>query len=173
MDESLKYPIGKYQPPPIIDEAQRSEWITQISALPAELSATVHGFTDQQLDTPYRPGGWTVRQVIHHVADSHMNSNIRFRWALTEDVPLIKVYEEQLWAELPDARTEPVKVSLSLLEALHWRWTALLKQMTEADFKRSLRHPVSGETQLDRMLGLYAWHGKHHTAHITSLNFKR
>jgi uncharacterized damage-inducible protein DinB len=163
---NLQYPVGKYQPPDIIDEAQRSQWIGQIEALPSELAAALEGLTAEQLNTPYRAGGWTVRQVVHHLADSHMNSQIRFRWALTEEAPLIKAYQESLWAELPDARTLPVKVSLDLLAALHARWTALLRQMTEADYQRRLRHPASGETDLNRMLGLYAWHGRHHTAHI-------
>ncbi len=166
---NLRYPIGKYQAPANIDHAQRQLWISNIASLPSELAAAVAGLNDQQLDTPYRDGGWTVRQVIHHVADSHMNSTIRFRWALTEDEPLINAYEEQLWAELPDAKTLPVEVSLDLLSSLHARWTDLLRHMTEADFKRRLRHPVSGETSLDKMLGLYAWHGHHHTAHISTL----
>lgn len=133
------------------------------------MSAAVEGLSDAQLDTRYRPEGWTARQVVHHVADSHMNSYIRFRWALTEEVPLIKAYEEQLWAELPDARTMAPRVSLELLDALHRRWTALLQQMTEADFAKRLRHPVSGEATLGKMTALYAWHGRHHVAHIERL----
>ena len=164
----LRYPIGKYDAPTIIDEAQRQTWIRQIAALPAELSTAVKGLFEEQLDTPYREGGWTVRQVVHHVADSHMNSQIRFRWALTEELPLIKAYEEGLWAELPDAKTMPIDVSLRLLASMHERWTTLLHSMTAADFQRKLRHPVSGELTLEWMLGLYAWHGRHHTAHIVN-----
>jgi uncharacterized damage-inducible protein DinB len=167
--EALQYPLGKYEAPATIDEVQRKAWIRQIASLPVQLSSAVHGLHDEELDTPYREGGWTVRQVVHHVADSHLNSQIRFRWALTEDVPLIKAYHEKLWAELPDARTLPVKVSLDLLDGLHRRWIALLLRMTEADFKRRLRHPEAGELTLEWMLGLYAWHGRHHTAHITRL----
>ena len=167
--ESLKYPIGRYQAPATIDEAQRKEWMKQISLLPSELSAAVSGLNDEQLDTPYREGGWTVRQVVHHVADSHMNSYIRFRWAMTEDKPVIKAYEEGLWAELPDARTLPVGVSLELLDGMHRRWTALLESMSEGDYARCLIHPASGEHTLGKMLGLYAWHGQHHTAHVLRL----
>ena len=164
--EALKYPIGRFHAPVTIDDALRGKWIEQISQLPATLAAAVEGMSEQQLDTPYRPGGWTVRQVVHHVGDSHINSYIRFRLALTEETPLIKAYEEHLWAELPDARTMPVSVSIDLLSALHKRWTTLLSNMIEADFKRRLRHPVSGEMALDWILGLYAWHGRHHTAHV-------
>jgi hypothetical protein len=167
--EDLKYPAGRYQVPADIGEEQRSEWINAISSLPAQLSTAVRGLVDGQLDTRYREGGWTVRQVVHHVADSHMNSYIRFRWALTENVPLIKAYQEALWAELPDAKSMPVQVSLDLLAGLHQRWTALLNHMTEADFERRLRHPEAGELALDRMLGLYAWHGRHHVAHVARL----
>lgn len=167
--ETLKYPIGKYTPPTHIDEAKRKEWIDAIASLPAELSSTVKNLDEQQLDTPYREGGWTVRQVVHHVADSHLNSVIRFRWALTEDVPLIKVYDETLWAELPDAKSLPVQVSLDLLASLHRRWTGLLTQLTDAEFDRKLRHPVSGEQSLNTMLGAYVWHGRHHVAHVSRL----
>jgi len=167
--ESLKYPIGRYQAPADIDKTLRQMWIEKISSLPAELGAAVSGLNDQQLNTPYREGGWTVRQVVHHVADSHMNSYIRFRWAMTEDKPVIKAYEEGLWAELPDARTLPVIVSLDLLGAMHRRWTTLLESMTEGDYARCLIHPASGEHTLGKMLGLYAWHGQHHTAHVLRL----
>jgi uncharacterized damage-inducible protein DinB len=167
--ESLQYPIGRYRAPENIDGPVRTSWLRDIASLPAELSASVQQLTDAQLDTPYRDGGWTVRQVVHHVADSHLNSQIRFRWALTEETPLIKAYDEALWAELPDARSLPVQVSLDLLDGLHRRWTSLLRAMTDADFRRRLRHPVSGECDLNWMLGLYAWHGRHHTAHISSL----
>lgn len=167
--ESHKYPIGKYKAPDHIDQAKRDEWIKAIASLPSELTAAVQGLTEEQLDTPYREGGWTVRQLVHHMADSHLNSVIRFRWALTEETPLIKVYDEKLWAELPDAKSLSPQASLDLVEGLHRRWTALLRQMTETDFDRRLRHPVSGESSLGKMLGLYAWHGRHHVAHITKL----
>ena len=167
--EDLKYPIGKYQAPVDVGEAQRRDWIATISVLPSELTEVVLGLNEDQLDTPYRDGGWTVRQVVHHVADSHMNSTIRFRWALTEDLPLIKAYDETTWAELPDAKSMPVAVSLEFLTALHSRWTNLLAAMSANDFKRRLRHPVHGEFALDWMLGLYAWHGRHHVAHIRRL----
>ncbi len=167
--EELKYPVGKYQPPALFDESIRQQWIQEIADLPAQLSAAVAGLSEAQLDTPYRDGGWTVRQLVHHVADSHLNSYIRFRWALTEDVPVIKAYEEKLWAELPDAKHMPVGVSLTLLASLHERWVNLLTQMTADQFNRTLRHPASGENSLNRMLGLYAWHGRHHTAHVTNL----
>lgn len=167
--ESLQYPIGKFHAPATFSQEQRNEWIEAISHLPANLSAVVQGLNDLQLNTPYRPEGWTVRQVVHHVADSHMNSVIRFRLALTEDMPLIKAYDETLWAQLPDAASLPPQVSLDLLDGLHRRWTALLVQMTPADFERRLRHPESGESSLNRMLALYAWHGQHHVAHIAKL----
>jgi hypothetical protein len=167
--EELQYPIGRFHSPTTIDAAMRSEWIETISELPGNLSTVVAGLDDQQLDTPYRVGGWTVRQLVHHIADSHQNSQIRFRWALTEEVPLIKAYDEKLWAELPDAKHLPVDTSLQLLNGLHGRWTALLRQMSELDFKRRLIHPVNGALSLEQMLGLYAWHGRHHVAHISRL----
>ena len=135
----------------------------------AVLSAAVDGLTDAQLDTPYREGGWTVRQVVHHVADSHINSYTRFRNALTETDPLIKTYEEDLWAELADAKSEPIEVSLKLLEALHHRWIVLLRSLDEASFQRTGRHPELGPISVDVMTSLYAWHGRHHVAHIDNL----
>jgi hypothetical protein len=140
-----------------------------MAQLPENLKKAVSGLSDAQLDTPYRPGGWTVRQVIHHVPDSHMNSYTRFRLALTEDSPLIKPYEEAAWAQLPDARTAPVAPSLMLLEGLHFRFVTLLRSLSEADFAKTFRHPELGEKRLDWTLGLYGWHCLHHTAHITSL----
>lgn len=147
----------------------RRKYVEQIAETPARLRAAIAGLSEQQLDTPYRPGGWTVRQVIHHVPDSHMNSYVRFRLALTEDQPVIKAYYEDRWAELPDARTAPVEVSLALLESLHRRWVALLDSLTEADWKRTFRHPELGPVSLEQNAALYAWHGRHHTAHITGL----
>jgi hypothetical protein len=131
------------------------------------LRALVERLSDVQLDTRYRPGGWTVRQVVHHVPDSHMNGYVRMKWALTEDAPAIKVYDEARWAELPDARTAPIAMSLDLLDGLHRRWVALLRAMSDADFERTFVHPKWGAVPIDFALAIYAWHGKHHTAHIT------
>jgi uncharacterized glyoxalase superfamily protein PhnB/uncharacterized damage-inducible protein DinB len=174
MDDSattpdLRYPIGRYKrPEEPLTPAQRAALIEQIARVPAALRAAVAGLTDAQLDTPYRPGGWSVRQVVHHIPDSHLNSFGRFKLALTESVPTIKPYDETAWAELPDAKG-PVDVSLRLLESLHERWVALMRAMTEEQWSRRLMHPETGETTLDRMLALYAWHGDHHVAHITAL----
>jgi uncharacterized damage-inducible protein DinB len=166
----LRYPIGKFEHEGDITAAKRSAWIADIRELPAKLAQAVAGLSEEQLDTPYRDGGWTVRQVVHHVADSHMNSFTRFKLALTEDNPTIKPYEEALWAELGDGKSCPVAPSLALVEALHLRWTALLESMGEADFARTFYHPGSRETvRLDRALGQYSWHGRHHVAHITTL----
>jgi hypothetical protein len=162
--EDLQYPIGRYKAG---SDLARS--IDEIAAAPAQLRAAVAGLTPEQLDTAYRPGGWTVRQVVHHVPDSHINSYMRFRLALTEDEPVIKPYDEQKWAELADSRTAPVDVSLALLENLHERWTLLLRSLTPADWKRAFRHPELGVVNLEWNAGLYAWHGRHHVAHITSL----
>jgi uncharacterized damage-inducible protein DinB len=165
----LRYPIGPFVWTGESSEEQRRERIDRIEAAPVRLMAAVQGLSEEQLDTAYRPGGWTLRQVVHHVADSHLNSYTRFRLALTEDVPVIKGYEQERWAELPDARTAPVLVSLVLLEALHRRWVQLLRSMTPADFARTFVHSELGKVSLDRNLALYAWHGEHHTGHITGL----
>jgi hypothetical protein len=164
----LSYPIGKfnYQGPYSGDERRR--FIDEIAAAPERLRAAVHGLSESQLSTTYRPGGWTVRQVAHHVPDSHMNAFIRFKLALTEDRPTVKPYDEKRWAELADVQA-PIETSLVLLEALHHRWVAVLRAMTPADFERKLKHPELGEVELDRYLAMYAWHGKHHVAHITGL----
>ncbi|MDE3056331.1 MAG: bacillithiol transferase BstA [Bacteroidota bacterium] len=169
MSDDLRYPIGKFEPPAHYTPELRRGFIAQIAAVPAELRKAVAGFSATQLDTPYRPEGWTVRQVVHHLPDSHMNSYIRFKLALTEKEPAIKTYEEALWAEFPDAKHGDIAVSLSLLEALHSRWVALLKSMKPEDFSRTWRHPESGVSTLDRAVAHYAWHGRHHVAHITSL----
>ncbi|QHT64076.1 bacillithiol transferase BstA [Paenibacillus lycopersici] len=170
MPEQLKYPIGRFAAPGDITAGMRNEWIEEIAALPRLLREAVSGLTEEQLGTPYRDGGWTVRQVVHHLPDSHMNSFIRFKLALTEEKPTIKPYDESAWAELPDAKGAPVEASLSLLEALHERWVALLRSMDEAAFARVFVHPETGrEIRLDTNLGIYAWHGKHHLAHITGL----
>jgi uncharacterized damage-inducible protein DinB len=165
----LRYPIGKFQYPAEVTAAERLLYIEQIAETPANLRAALEDLTQEQLDTPYRPQGWTVRQVVHHVPDSHMNSYIRFHWALTEENPTIKAYDETRWAELPDARTGPVEMSLTLLDALHVRWIALLRSLSEQDLKRTFQHPELGSLPLDKVLALYAWHGRHHVAHITAL----
>lgn len=165
----LSYPIGKFDWSQPVAADMRPQFIQQIAAAPERFRAAVHGLDDAQLDTPYRPGGWTIRQVVHHVVDSHVNSYIRFRLALTEDNPLIKPYNQTAWAELPDARTAPVETSLQFLEALHCRWVALLNALPEAAFARTFRHPELGEVRLDTNLALYAWHSRHHAAHITGL----
>jgi hypothetical protein len=166
----LRYPIGKFTYDGAMTDARRAACVARIAAAPAALRAAVAGLTDPQLDTPYRPDGWTVRQVVHHVPDSHMNAYVRFRLALTENTPTIKPYEEARWAELTDARTLPVEVSLGLLEALHVRWTALLRGLGAAEGARQVRHPEYDRLMtLDELVAMYAWHGEHHVAHVTSL----
>lgn len=165
----LSYPIGKFARPESISAEDRERSLGDLAAAPAMLRQAVQGLDDRQLDTPYRPGGWTVRQVVHHVADSHINSYCRFRFALTEDAPAVKSYDEATWANLYDARSLPVEPSLALLENLHARWVALLSNLSETDWKRTFRHPQLGSVTLDTNLALYAWHGRHHTAHITGL----
>lgn len=165
----LRYPVGGFKPATGTTEADRRAMIESITAAPVRLRAAIEGLSVEQLDTPYRPEGWTVRQVVHHVADSHLNSYIRFRLALTENEPVIKPYDEKLWAELADARTADPELSLQLLDALHRRWVMLLESMTQEQFNRTLQHPEAGLLTLEVMLGLYEWHGRHHTAHITQL----
>jgi len=165
----LRYPIGKAAMARELTADARRALIARVEAAPGRLRAAVAGLDAAQLDTPYRPGGWTVRQVVHHVPDSHLNAYLRCKWALTEDAPTIKTYEEGLWAELPDSRTVPVEVSLALLDSLHHRWVGLLRGMSAEDFQRTLRHPDHGLITLDQILGLYAWHGDHHTAHVAGL----
>lgn len=172
VDTDLRFPLGRYQPPEEISEAVRDGWIAELEALPAGLAKAVAGLSEVQLDTPYRPGGWTVRQVVHHLPDSHMNSYVRFRLALTENNPVIKAYEEGRWAELPDSRNSPVEASLLLLDGLHRRFTALLRSMKAPDFARTFRHPELGQIRLDWSLGLYAWHSRHHLAHITGVRLR-
>lgn len=165
----LSYPIGKYDWQAPVNAEMRPQLVVQIAQAPARFREAVRGLDDRQLDTPYRSGGWTVRQVVHHVADSHMNSYIRFRLALTEEIPTIKPYDQEKWAGLPDTRM-PVEASLQLLDGLHARWAALLGTMSDADFGRTFRHPEMDRLlRLDTTLGLYAWHGRHHEAHITNL----
>jgi len=165
----LRYPIGKFefQNPPTATE--RESFIAAIEAAPDRLQAAIAGLSPQQLDTPYRPEGWTVRQVVHHLPDSHVNAYIRFKLALTENEPTIKPYMEDRWARLEDSHSTPLDVSLSLLNSLHQRWVLLLKSMKESGWKRNFRHPELGTVSLERNLALYAWHGRHHVAHITAL----
>jgi len=164
-----RYPIGKFTRVSSLSVAERAAAIDQVAAAPGQFRRAVTGLTPAQLDTPYRDGGWTVRQVAHHVPDSHMNAYLRFKFGLTEDTPPIKTYEEKDWARTPEVAATPVDVSLALLDALHARWVILLRAMTPEQFARTIKHPDMGPTTLDTMLALYAWHGRHHTAHITSL----
>jgi hypothetical protein len=169
-DADLRYPVGKYHHDGPATAEQHARWIEEIAATPGRLRAAVSGLTDAQLNTPYRPGGWTVRQVVHHVPESHMNAYVRFKLALTEDEPTIKPYAEARWAELPDVAATPIDVSLALLDALHDRWVRLLRALGPNDLARTFRHPELGRTlTLEWTLGQYAWHGRHHVAHITAL----
>lgn len=168
--DQLKYPIGKFSFNASADEKEIKQWISEIERLPSLLRNAVKGLNDSQLDTPYRPEGWTVRQVVHHLADSHMNAYTRFKLALTEDHPTIKPYDEKLWAEMDDAKNIPVEVSLAILDALHVRFVHMLKKITPADHSKSVFHPESKrEMSVKFLMNLYAWHGKHHTAHIMEL----
>ena len=170
MTQDLRYPIGDFDRDYEVSPKARAQRIEIISDLPAAVTAAVSSLTDEQLDTEYRPGGWTVRQTVHHIADSHSNSFTRFKLALTEDSPpTIKPYWEDRWAELGDSKL-PVDVSLKMIEAIHIRWRALLESMTDDDFKREFIHPETGHWPLEGALALYAWHSQHHTAHITRLN---
>jgi uncharacterized damage-inducible protein DinB len=165
----LRYPIGRFVPDAAPSPDTRAGHITAIAGLPARMRQAVAGLSDQQLNTPYREGGWTVRQVVHHVPDSHLNAYIRFKLAVTEQNPTIKAYDETAWAQLKDSELTPVEVSLALLQSLHARWAVLLRSLRPEDFARTFVHPESGPHNLDWLLGLYAWHGNHHVAHITSL----
>jgi uncharacterized damage-inducible protein DinB len=165
----LRYPIGRFEEPAAYDPAARVAFVTQLEEAPARLHQAVYGLAPFQLDTPYREGGWTVRQVVHHVADSHLNSYVRFKLAVTEVEPLIKPYAEKAWAELADSATGEVELSLDLLAALHRRWVVFLRSLEAAQFALTFRHPERGLMTLDRNLALYAWHGRHHAAHVTSL----
>lgn len=168
-----RYPIGPFVLPADFTKTDRDGYIAALEVAPDKLRAAVSGLSDSQLDTPYRDGGWTVRQVVHHLPDSHLNSYIRFKWALTEDKPTIKTYLEERWADLPDARETPVTVSLDLLTALHQRWVVLLRALTETDFARTFAHPETGAQTLAESLAYYAWHVEHHTAQITHLRERR
>ncbi len=169
MTDDLRFPVGRFDVRAPVAAEQLPGWIEQIADTPARLRAAVEGLSPEQLDTPYRPGGWTVRQLVHHLPDSHMNAYVRLKLALTEDEPVIKPYEEARWAELEDSRSTPPEVSLTLLETLHDRWVRLLRSLAPEDFARTLRHPEMGTMRLDSLTGLYAWHGRHHVAHVTGL----
>lgn len=167
-----KYPIGKFQYDGEITDQVTEAWIQEIEDLPKLLRFSVEKLNQEQLDTPYRSGGWTIRQVVHHLADSHMNAYVRFKLALTEEKPTIKPYDEGKWAELPDSKL-PIEISLAILDALHQRWVTLLRSLSNADMKRTFIHPESGEVSIGKNIGIYAWHGKHHLAHITSLSSRQ
>ena len=164
-----RFPVGRYRAEGEITPAQRAAWMDEVAEAPARLREAVQGLSDAQLDTPYREGGWTVRQVVHHVPDSHANAYIRFKLGLTENDPVIKPYDEAAWALLEDTRVTPVEVSLTLLEMLHARWAHLLHAIDGDQWARTVQHPESGRMRLDFLLGLYAWHGRHHVAHVTRL----
>jgi len=165
----LRYPVGQFSFAGTLSGEERVSLIDQIAETPEKMRAAVAGLSSEQLDTPYRPGGWTVRQVVHHVPESHLNSYIRFKLAVTEDQPTIKPYFEDRWAQLPDALASPIEPSLDLLEALHQRWIWFLRSLKDKDFDRTFQHPEQGLVSLNKNVALYAWHGRHHVAHITSL----
>jgi len=168
--DELRYPLGKYYPPENITANQREEWLNTIIDLPTQMDAAAKNLNDEQLDCPYREGGWTVRQVVHHVADSHMNAYIRFKLAITEDNPTIKPYEEKDWAELNDSKNAPIENSLLIIKYLHRRWAQVIQQIKDAEWERTFYHPENKRTYtLAFALGLYAWHSQHHVAHITNL----
>jgi len=164
-----RFPIGKFHYEGAPSEEQRGKFVADISQTPLALRAAVEGLSQPQLDTPYRDGGWTVRQVVHHVPDSHMNAYIRFKLALTEDEPTIKPYAEDRWAELADTKSTPIEVSLVMLDCLHQRWVELLRSLDANDWKRQFRHPEMGVVALEKNVALYSWHGRHHVAHVTEL----
>lgn len=170
MDTDPRFPIGRFQFPDAVTPQQRAGWIDDIRHLPVRLEAVLNELSPEEIDTPYRAGGWTIRQVVHHVADSHMNAFMRFKLALTEEVPTIKPYHQDLWAASADSVTVPATISLQLIQALHARWTALLRSMEPEAFNRTFRHPEQGRIlSLDQTLALYAWHGRHHTAHVEAV----
>ncbi|HTX40174.1 MAG TPA: putative metal-dependent hydrolase [Bryobacteraceae bacterium] len=170
--EALQYPIGRFRWDSANGSEHRGEWLRAIERTPGEVRRVVAGLTDEQLDTPYRPDGWTVRQVVHHYADDHLNSYCRFKLALTEDAPAIKPYSEPLWAELPDARKGPIEPSLELLAALHQRWMAAWRALAEPDWLRTFVHPKRGPVTLHQLAALYAWHGRHHVAQVRALRVR-
>jgi uncharacterized damage-inducible protein DinB len=167
-----RYPVGKFSTPASVTAQQRAQFLNEVAKTPVNLRAAVKGLSDAQLDTPYRNGGWTPRQVVHHVADSHMNALIRFKLALTEQNPTVKLYAENLWANLADAKL-PIETSLIILDQVHHRWDTVLRDLEEAEWARTFNHPENGTRRLDQVLALYAWHGRHHVAHITTLRENR
>jgi uncharacterized damage-inducible protein DinB len=171
--EDVRFPVGDFVIDPDVTPEKRTAWMRQLEEAPTTLRATLAGLTEDQIDTRYREGGWTVRQVVHHLADAQLNGFTRFKLALTEKRPRIKTYEEALWSETADGREAPVELSLRLLEALHARWTILLASLPEDGFARTFRHPQRGELAIDIALQLYAWHCLHHTAHIRGLRERR
>lgn len=166
-DDALRYPIGKYKPhPAAYTEEEIREAISRIAAVPSAIEEVTQHFSDKHFDTPYRPDGWTARQVLHHLPDSHMNAYVRFKWTLTENKPVIKAYDEKLWAETPEAKQDP-RMSLNLLKALHIKWVALMESLTPEDLQKEYIHPETKRNiRLDQMIGLYAWHGNHHLGHL-------
>jgi hypothetical protein len=169
VSDDLRYPIGPFSFPETVSKQELERDIEQIAQTPNELRKAIRGLTNEQLDTAYRPGGWTVRQVVHHLPDSHLNSYVRFKLAVTEDEPLVKAYDESRWAELEDARRAPIDASLTLLDSLHERWVVFLRSLDDTLLSRTFRHPEVGVIRVDQNVALYAWHGRHHVAHITSL----
>ncbi len=165
-DEKDRYPVGRAPRTAPADARERVALIEAIDRTPSRIRGLVSGLSDAELETPYRDGGWTIRQVVHHVPDSHMNAYVRMKLAVTEERPVIRTYEEALWAELPDGRTAPIGISLDLLEALHRRWVAFLRALTEVQLQRPFLHPEWGAVTVDQAIAMYEWHGRHHTAHI-------
>jgi uncharacterized damage-inducible protein DinB len=168
MTEDLRYPVGPWTWPTEVTSQERAQHIHDIEVMPAQLREAVAGLDPRHLDIPYREGGWSIRQMVHHIPESHMNSYIRFKLALTEDHPTVKPYDEALWAKLPDAHTAPIEVSLDLADALHQRWVLVLRAMTDGDFERTLFHPEAGNLKLKAVLACYAWHSRHHVAQIVA-----
>lgn len=170
MSNDPRYPVGPFQRRDELTPEERRELLDQIADTPRRLRDAVAGLSDQQLDTPYREGGWTVRQVVHHVPDSHLNAYCRLKIALTEELPTVRPYDESVWARLDDSRTTPIEVSLTLLESLHARWMQLFRSLKPEDFRREFLHPEhEGTLTVDFLVAMYAWHGRHHTGHITAL----
>lgn len=171
--DKVRYPVGDFGIDPEVTVSKRQRWLQQMAEMPGRLAAALSGLDDRQLGTPYREGGWTLRQVVHHLADAHINGFVRFKLALTEDLPPIKTYEEALWAETADGREAPVEVSIQLLAALHQRWIILLESLSEPQFDCAFSHPQRGLMMIDKAIQLYAWHGLHHTAHITAFRARQ
>jgi len=171
--EDLRYPIGKFTPKDSHTLEEIAAYILRIESLPSKVEKAIQGLSNEQLDTPYRDGGWTVRQVVHHLSDSHMNAYIRFKWMLTEETPVIKAYNEKGWAETPETKADP-SLSISLLASLHKKWVVLARHLSTSDLQREFIHPETKKhVRMDNLIGMYAWHGEHHLAHITSLKLRK